>query len=166
MIAPNPTRQAVPPAASNPCNPALAGRHRAMRRPAPAVHHPLAALIAATLAGAGCSDAGPPPAGVPTPAAASASAVDPTAWLGRWTGPEGTYLEVSGGADGGYTLTLANLDGPRTFDGRRVDAGIAFERDGRTHPLRRSDGAGTGMKWLAGKTDCLVVEPGEGFCRD
>jgi hypothetical protein len=31
--------------------------------------------------------------------------------------------------------------------------------------LRATDGAGTGMKWLADKTDCLVVAPGEGFCR-
>jgi hypothetical protein len=39
-------------------------------------------------------------------------------------------------------------------------------RDGTTETIRATDGAGTGMKWLANKTDCLVVTVGsEGFCR-
>ena len=51
----------------------------------------------------------------------------PDGWIGRWQGPEGTYLEVAG-ADGKFEIT--------------------------------------GMKWLAGKTDCLTVRLGEGYCRD
>jgi hypothetical protein len=59
----------------------------------------------------------------------------PRDWVGRWPGPEGTWLDIS----------------------------VA---DGVRESLRATDGAGTGMKWLAGKTTCLVVRPGEGFCRD
>ena len=29
-----------------------------------------------------------------------------------------------------------------------------------------TDGDATGLKYLAGKKDCLTVEPGEGYCRD
>jgi hypothetical protein len=32
--------------------------------------------------------------------------------------------------------------------------------------LHRTDGARTGMKWLADKRDCLTVAFGEGYCRD
>jgi len=61
---------------------------------------------------------------------------------------------------------VRNLDGPRTFQGRAVDGGIAFERDGKTETLRAGNGDATGMKWLAGKKDCLLVRSGEGWCRD
>lgn len=87
------------------------------------------------------------------------------AWLGEWRGPEGTLLTLAGG-QGGYRVTVRDLDGPRSFDGSAVADGIAFERDGVIETIRATDGPGTGMKWLAGKRDCLVVRPGEGFCRD
>jgi len=64
-----------------------------------------------------------------------------------------------------YDLTLANLDGPRSFPGKADGDTIRFERDGKAEVLRATNGEGTGMKWLADKTDCLVVAPGEGFCR-
>jgi hypothetical protein len=32
--------------------------------------------------------------------------------------------------------------------------------------LEARNGDETGMKWLAGKTDCLTVKPGEGYCLD
>jgi len=36
----------------------------------------------------------------------------------------------------------------------------------KTETIRATDGAGTGMKWLADRKDCLVVTVGsEGFCR-
>jgi hypothetical protein len=85
-------------------------------------------------------------------------------WLGRWTGPEGTYLDIGGGG-GRYELTIADLDGPRRFEGAAEGASIVFERAGVRETLRSTDGAGTGMKWLAEKLNCLVVAAGEGFCR-
>jgi len=43
---------------------------------------------------------------------------------------------------------------------------VEFERDGIKESLRPTDGNTTGMKWLAGKADCLTVKTGEGYCRD
>ena len=35
-----------------------------------------------------------------------------------------------------------------------------------TETIIATSGKGTGMKWLADKHDCLVIKPGEGYCRD
>ena len=86
-------------------------------------------------------------------------------WVGEWRGPEGTYLRIAK-QEVGYEVTVANLDGTRDFHGVAVDELLQFERDGATETVHAADGAATGMKWLAGKRDCLVVKPGEGYCRD
>jgi len=86
-------------------------------------------------------------------------------WLGQWNGPEGTLLRLAGGK-GKYEITIQNLDGPRKFPGSAVDGQIQFERDGVKEFIRATNGAGTGMKWLSGKSNCLTVRPGEGYCRD
>lgn len=52
------------------------------------------------------------------------------------------------------------------MDGRADGGTIAFARDGQPHVLRHVTGAETGLKWLAGRRDCLMIEPGERFCRD
>lgn len=98
-------------------------------------------------------------------AAATIDVAETDAWLGDWRGPEGTLLTISGG-QGVYRVAVRDLDGPRSFDGSAVAGGISFERDGVTETITATDGAGTGMKWLAEKRDCLVIHPGEGFCRD
>jgi hypothetical protein len=85
-------------------------------------------------------------------------------WVGQWNGPEGTFLRIAGG-NGRYRVTLKNLDGPRSFAGTATANGIVFERDGIVERLRATDGAGPGMKWLADRSDCLVVRTGEGYCR-
>ena len=86
-------------------------------------------------------------------------------WVGTWQGPEGTYLKIAK-QEVGYQLTVRNLDGPREFHGVAVEDLLQFDRDGVTETLHAGDGKATGMKWLAGKHDCLVVKPGEGYCRD
>jgi hypothetical protein len=73
---------------------------------------------------------------------------------------------VIAASDGAYAVTVSNLDGPRTFAATPTEDGLAFERDGLRESIRATDGAGTGMKWLQTKRDCLVVRQGEGFCRD
>jgi len=101
---------------------------------------------------------------LPPPDLASATA--PTdAWLGKWIGPEGTFLEISRG-EGGYDLLVQSLDGPAHYPGVPVDAHIEFTRAGKRESIQATDGPGTGMKWLAGKHDCLVIQASEGFCRD
>ena len=87
------------------------------------------------------------------------------AWVGTWTGPEGTFLRIAPAQDG-YAITIRNLDGPRTFHGVAQGDHVAFERDATHESIRAGNGVQTGMKWLADKTDCLVVKPGEGYCRD
>ena len=86
-------------------------------------------------------------------------------WLGRWNGPEGTYLEIAE-ANGAYEITVKDLDRARTFTGSSVGDAIEFRRDGANEMLTATDGDATGMKWLAGKKNCLTIKPGEGYCRD
>jgi predicted small lipoprotein YifL len=120
---------------------------------------------------AGCQDRGaepaPPAAASPPPAASTPEVAKPATdlWLGQWNGPEGTFLMLAGGG-GQYEVTIRNLDGPRTFAGTTVGDGIEFQRDGVKESVRATDGAETGMKWLAGKKNCLTVRAGEGYCRD
>ena len=87
------------------------------------------------------------------------------AWLGKWNGPEGTFLEISGG-NGNYTITIQDLDGPKQFQGKSNGNEISFKRNGATETIQPSNGADTGMKWLAEKSDCLRVRLGEGWCKD
>ena len=82
-------------------------------------------------------------------------------WLGRWIGPEGTFLLLEGG-NGVYEVTIQNLDGPRRFQGAAVGEQIEFDRDGVKESLRATDGAGTGMKWLSDKADCLTIRRAKG----
>ena len=85
--------------------------------------------------------------------------------LGKWIGPEGTFLQLAGG-DGKYEIIIQNLDGPRTFQGRAAGNQIEFERDGVKYSLHASTGLETGMKWLSEKSNCVMVSAGEGYCRD
>lgn len=95
----------------------------------------------------------------------SASASTTDKWLGKWNGPEGTFLQIAG-SSGKYEVTIQNLDGPLTFQGRSVGDQIEFERNGVKESLRATNGKETGMKWLVEKSNCLTVRASEGFCRD
>jgi glucose/arabinose dehydrogenase len=125
----------------------------------------MSAMLA--LAVVGCTDrAADPPQVSPTTSTPDASAAPaPDQWLGKWNGPEGTFLQLAGG-NGQYEVIIRNLDGPRTFQGTAVGDRIEFERDGTRESVRASNGAETGMKWLSEKSDCLTVRAGEGYCRD
>lgn len=94
--------------------------------------------------------------------------VDRDDWVGRWKGVEGTYLVVSKGKDAGtYKLEMQyTLDDKGSFDGKGTSTGISFKRPDGEQTLHPSDGDATGLKWLAGKKDCLTVHTGEGYCRD
>lgn len=98
-------------------------------------------------------------------ASALESSADMSSFAGKWTGPEGTSLTVAPQGTG-YLITVVNLDGPRDFPGTPQDDGIAFTRDGQTFVIHKGTGEDTGMKWLAGKHDCIVVAPSEGYCHD
>ena len=106
----------------------------------------------------------------PSPSANSESASPASnpldGWQGTWNGPEGTYLKLIAKPDSRYEVAIKNLDGERLFEGVGSGDQIDFTRDGRQEQIRATDGNATGMKWLAGKSECLTVKPGEGYCRD
>lgn len=123
-----------------------------------------------TVAIAACGSREPAPTASASPAVtpatpAPATTPGPDRWLGRWNGPEGTYLDIAASPDGGYALEIANLDGPRSFAAHAAGDHLEFERDGQALTITLTDGPGTGMKWLQDKTDCVVVVVGEGYCR-
>lgn len=86
-------------------------------------------------------------------------------WAGRWNGPEGTFLELTPNGDV-VSVTITNLDGPRTFEGRYEGENVLFTRDDVRETIRPGTGKETGMKWLMEKERCLIVKDGEGYCRD
>ena len=97
----------------------------------------------------------------------SETALPTDAWIGEWVGVEGLVLDIApSSAAGRYTLTVTLLDGTSKYDGTAEGDVIRFERDGKAETIRAATGAETGLKYLAAKQDCLVIKPGEGFCRD
>ena len=103
-------------------------------------------------------------------AAATPNAVPTDQWLGRWTGPEGLFLDIQSSSDGKpghYALTNQDtLDRQDDYQGIADGTTIRFVRDGEDRTIRPGTGAETGFKYLADKTDCLIVVPGkEGYCR-
>ena len=101
-------------------------------------------LVALTLLATACA-----PAERPAPPPASTQAPAPTtvvpradAWLGEWKGVEGTFLRLER-KGAGYAVTIANLDGPRTFDATAAGDTVTFDRDGKTETIRATDAAGT-----------------------
>lgn len=93
-------------------------------------------------------------------------------WLGKWIGVEGMVLTIEkdpGGAVGRYRLTnVWGLDDEMKgiFDGVATENGIAFNRPDGAKEVVAGDGNATGLKYLSGKQDCLIVATGEGYCRD
>ena len=91
-------------------------------------------------------------------------------WVGKWTGPEGLFLDIQPSPDGKpghYALTNKdNLDRQGDYPGVAEGATIRFVRDGKDLAIRPGTGDETGFKYLAGKSDCLIVVKGqEGYCR-
>lgn len=91
-------------------------------------------------------------------------------WVGRWTGPEGLFLDIKPSKDGTagqFALTIKdNLDTQGSYTGVAQDGAIAFERNGKQETIRPGTGPETGFKYLVDKKDCLIVQEGkEGYCR-
>ena len=125
--------------------------------------------IAAALLAA-CS---PEPSTVGNQAATAEPTVSPALpparnYVGRWTGVEGMVLDVQPTArPDRFELRMQyDLDHRQTAPARLDGEALVFERNGGRETLRRTDGTATGLKYLAGKKDCLTVRVGEGYCRD
>ena len=123
----------------------------------------------------------PVPNVAPSPAAPAASpavspSVDPkapaaapsakvTALEGKWPGVEGTYLNVTQKGDK-YSVEIKNLDKAETFEGIAKGDTIEFKRKDKMETIKAATGEETGMKWLAGEKNCVVITKGsEGYCR-
>lgn len=128
--------------------------------------------LAFALAGCGASSE---PANGSTPAqneadtterAIAAVAPSHSEWAGKWVGVEGTYVDIKQTTPGTYTLEMqSDLDTEGSYTGQDAEGGIVFQRGGENLLLRAATGDETGLKYLAGKQDCLMVDPGEGYCR-
>lgn len=93
--------------------------------------------------------------------------VDVAGWTGKWTGPEGLYANITPGIDGKIALEMqSDLDTKGSYEGTATADGISFKRGEETLLLKKATGDETGLKYLAGKKDCLTVKSGEGYCRD
>lgn len=94
--------------------------------------------------------------------------------VGRWEGPEGTYLSLTEkmGAEGKqqlprkFTVEIKSLDKAETFEGTAKNGTVEFTRKGKTETVKAATGVDTGMKNLEKETNCVVVTKGsEGFCK-
>ncbi len=102
-----------------------------------------------------------------TPADNAASPLPTDAWVGKWIGVEGLVLDVQpAGERGRYVLSVTLLDGTKSYEGTADGDLIRFTRNGRPESVRAATGDQTGLKWLAGKQNCLMIQQGEGFCRE
>jgi len=141
-------------------------------------------ILATTLAVASActpSEVKTPAAPSPSPVASTSPAASPVAspsgspapastgkadtLVGRWPGAEGTYLNITKKGDK-YSIEIADLDGPKTFEGSAKGDVIEFARNGKTETIKAASGSETGMKGFEKETNCVVVTKGkEGFCK-
>lgn len=131
------------------------------------------ALICLPLLASSCSrEQAPatPPRAEPTAPEPTVAPIFPPArdYVGRWTGVEGMFLDIAPTArPDRYRLVMQyDLDHRRTVTAKLDNDRLVFTSDGSRHSLVPTDGVATGLKYLAGKKDCLTVMPGEGYCRD
>lgn len=121
----------------------------------------------------------PPATPAPSPAASTSPAASPAsspsaspgaiskvdALVGRWQGKETAFLNITKKGDK-YSIEIANLDGPKTYEGTAKGDTIEFTRNGKTETIKAATGAETGMKDFEKESNCVVVNKGtEGFCK-
>ena len=130
----------------------------------------LIALLCLPLLALACSRPAPPGGeAATTPEPTVAPTFPPArAYVGRWVGIEGMFLDIAAtDRPDRYRLTMQyDLDYRRTVMAKLDNDRLVFRRDGDAFTLVPTDGVATGLKYLAGKQDCLTVAPGEGYCRD
>jgi hypothetical protein len=85
--------------------------------------------------------------------------------VGQWPGVEGTYLKVDKKGDK-YEIEIKNLDGSKKYEGTAKGDVIEFSRNGKTETIKAATAEETGMKWLKGEKNCVVITKGsEGYCK-
>lgn len=85
--------------------------------------------------------------------------------VGQWPGVEGTYLKVDKKGDK-FEIEIKNLDGSKKYEGTAKGDVIEFSRNGKTETIKAATAEETGMKWLKGEKNCVVITKGsEGYCK-
>lgn len=123
---------------------------------------PAASPLASPVGSPAGSPTGSPAADDKTPAGKADDAL-----TGRWQGVEGTFLNVTKKGDK-FEIEIKNLDpASKKYEGTAKGDVIEFTRDGKPATIKIATGDETGMKWLAGKKNCVVITKGsEGYCKD
>lgn len=99
------------------------------------------------------------------PKAPAAPSAKVTALEGKWPGIEGSYLNVTRKGDK-YSVEIKNGDKTETFEGVAKGDTIEFKRKDKLETIKVATAEETGMKWLAGEKNCVVITKGsEGYCR-
>lgn len=84
---------------------------------------------------------------------------------GKWPGVEGAYLNVTKKGEK-YSIEIKDLDKTTTFEGTPKGDAIEFTRNGKTESIKSATADETGLKWLAGEKNCVVITKGkEGYCK-
>ena len=85
--------------------------------------------------------------------------------VGTWPGVEGTSLKVEKKGEK-YEIEIKNLDGSKKYEGTAKGDVIEFSRNGKTETIKAATAEETGMKWLKGEKNCVVITKGsEGYCK-
>lgn len=86
--------------------------------------------------------------------------------VGQWPGVEGTFLKVEKKGEK-FDIEIKNLDGSKKFEGIAKGDVIEFTRNGKTETIKTATAEETGMKWLKGEKNCVVITKGsEGYCKN
>lgn len=127
----------------------------------------IAALSSALLTACNSPESGQDESGSTETAAPPSASHAYADWAGKWVGVEGMFVTVTPTESGTYNLVMqSDLDTLGTYTGIDGETGIEFMRGGETRLLVSATGEDIGLKYLLDKTDCLMVKPGEGYCRD
>ena len=142
----------------------------------------LSVFVTAAVSVAACTntpEVKPPASPSPVPAATTSPASSPAAspsgspaatskvdsLVGKWSGPEGTSVNVAKKGDK-YSIEITGPGGMKAFEGSAKGDAIEFTRNGKTETIKAATGAETGMKDLEKETNCVVINKGsEGFCK-
>ncbi|CAN5462616.1 hypothetical protein BH11PSE7_BH11PSE7_36180 [soil metagenome] len=86
-------------------------------------------------------------------------------WMGKWMGPGETYLTLEPQGNK-YLITIRSNESLSTYEGRPATHRITFERFSVKESIRPGSAKEAGVAALADKSDCLVVKPGEAYCKE
>lgn len=100
------------------------------------------------------------------PKAPAAPSAKLAALEGAWPGVEGTSLTVTKTGDK-YKVAITGPDKKtESFEGVPKGDTIEFTRKGKVETIKAATAEETGMKWLQGEKNCVVITKGsEGYCR-